>query len=160
MQMQPIKKTVIIVMLFACIAYIVYKIGWRKCNVQTDGYLRETYNDTNSESLIESIQHTIDKQSELEIELSYDKTQDLRKLLIDNQIKATDNIKSKFLIPKNIVIPKVQPPTVNKSIQYLDTKKGIQQISSTLQQSKQMITNMPNWFDTTESVAVPDQWQK
>lgn len=151
MELNLIKKTIVVIILFAILGFIIYKITWQNNNIVTNSMIpidslnqlsdnddKQTY-----DKFINEIQEQISQHSELEVLNSYKSTENLRNLLLENKLKATDIINSKHLLPPNIVIPKTKlshlteiKPNVNIN--------NMHQVANINHPT--MITDMPNYF--------------
>ena len=160
--LELLKKTLTVIVLFAIVGFIVYKIGWKNNNILTAGssnlvdlhsdkdynHSYNYYNDNDNEGL-NQIQDHISKQSDLDILQCYQNTSDLRMRLLNKQLRATDIIDSKHLLPKGIYIPK------EDDYEYQQNNINIDRVNPDISQIKQgsanvnyptMITNIPNYF--------------
>lgn len=158
-----IKRGLTVIILFAVIGFIIYKMSWKNNNILTAGRSRIIDLQTppmninenqmmgyhQDEQTLNSIQEHISKQSELDVLQCYRDTSSLRMRLLNKQLRATDIIDSKHLLPKGIVIPK------EDDYRYKQNTIDIERVAPEVSQIKQgsaninyptMITNIPNYF--------------
>ena len=113
------------------------------------GYNNNINNFHQDEKILNEIQEHISKQSDFDVLQCYQNTNDLRSLLLNKQLRATDIIDSKHLLPKGIVIPS------SNDYRYKQNTIDLDRVAPEVSQIKQssaninyptMITNIPNYF--------------
>ena len=162
--MYSVKTFLSIILFSAVVGFIIYRAYWKNNNIPTEGgalvssIICQEAECPRYLERVESIQSDIDKNSELQVLKCYQNTSDLREMLLDKKIKATDIIENKHLIPKGVKIPKVnnhQTTNVDPNISRTDTRPV------TINESSMPITGYPNFFDNLidrKAVPTSENW--
>jgi len=181
-------KTVCAILLLAvCAGFILYKLYWRRKNLQTDGridtdpdfWIQGNPNGTDKRNAedafaspeggggeydryVEKIQSEISSRNDLEILESYRNTSDLRTMLLNKSINATQVIHHKHLIPKGMVIRKNGTKIPSLAIPGKASPTAGLPMTS-LPDSSKGITDYPDWFGNSRTnrrdVPTTDDWK-
>lgn len=157
--MGSFKVILIILLLIACLSYVCFQTIWQNDNVVSSGKIEPTnlINDPNVKMTEPgyAVDDQINHESEKKINSSYENVQDLRQHLAQSETEQMGHMK-KFsggmpfiddldLIPKDLVIPKGRKQMPYRVLPQI-SKTDLPRMSSSVDESQRMITDLPDWF--------------
>ena len=161
--MDSLKLISILIFVSLIAGFLMYKTKWKDYNIDTQDYLPQHMASTNDLALdnqqndyFDKISMDILSNTDNEIHSSYRDTENLRDMLLNNHLNASDLVKTSHLIPKdlnftNLPGTSANLPTVNftKSNKEQNILK-IMDTNTTQSHSKisdkATFTNLPNFF--------------